>query len=260
MLFASPWESMAAEAALDGLQFAQPIPMLQANAVFAAAAGPFQDLTQRLESLHHKIATQDVFLHPGVKGNMSTAINQFGVALLQLHKLTVFIRGDSGLQGGDDITSSRVDGLEQLQRETECALEQTRLEWENCRIQAEQCQRNVEATARQVEEASGAYRRANEETPVIEKEIGLLSLVMNDMNNGAKDAGAQAWDKENFAEGIPRLCQIALIDGRVCDEVETITNEISSGYSGQSVPDRVSDLLAKVGQAARDVAQKSIAG
>ncbi|CVL04152.1 uncharacterized protein FMAN_14754 [Fusarium mangiferae] len=56
-----------------------------------------------------------------------------------------------------------------------------------------------------------------------------LALVMNDMRNGARDTGAQSWDKDRFAEGILRLCQMALIDGRVCDEVETITNEISSG-------------------------------
>jgi hypothetical protein len=87
-----------------------------------------------------------------------------------------------------------------------------------------------------------------------------LSLLMSDMKNGAKDSGAQSWDKDRFAEGILRLCQMALIDGRVCDEVETITSEISSGYSGQDVPDCVSALLTEVGQAARDVAQKSITG
>ncbi|KAJ9414455.1 hypothetical protein FOXG_12354 [Fusarium oxysporum f. sp. lycopersici 4287] len=56
-----------------------------------------------------------------------------------------------------------------------------------------------------------------------------LTLLMNDMKNGARDTGAQSWDKDRFAEGILRLCQMALIDGRVCDEVETITNDISSG-------------------------------
>ncbi|VTT68688.1 unnamed protein product, partial [Fusarium fujikuroi] len=86
-----------------------------------------------------------------------------------------------------------------------------------------------------------------------------LALVMNDMRNGARDTGAQSWDKDRFAEGILRLCQMALIDGRVCDEAETITTEISSGYSGQ-VPGSVADLLTKVGQFARDVAQKSISG
>ncbi|SCV49590.1 uncharacterized protein FFB14_10981 [Fusarium fujikuroi] len=86
-----------------------------------------------------------------------------------------------------------------------------------------------------------------------------LALVMNDMRNGARGTGAQSWDKDRFAEGILRLCQMALIDGRVCDEVETITTEISSGYSGQ-VPGSVADLLTKVGQFARDVAQKSISG
>ncbi|KAJ4051960.1 hypothetical protein NW761_008981 [Fusarium oxysporum] len=87
-----------------------------------------------------------------------------------------------------------------------------------------------------------------------------LTLLMNDMKNGARDTGAQSWDKDRFAGVILRLCQMALIDGRVCDEVETITNEISSGYSGQTVPGSVADLLAKVGQLARDVAQKSITG
>ncbi|TXB96900.1 hypothetical protein FocTR4_00011536 [Fusarium oxysporum f. sp. cubense] len=87
-----------------------------------------------------------------------------------------------------------------------------------------------------------------------------LTLLMNDMKNGARDTGAQSWDKDRLAEVILRLCQMALIDGRVCNEVETITNEISSGYSGQTVPGSVVDLLAKVGQLARDVAQKSITG
>ncbi|SCO76202.1 uncharacterized protein FRV6_00414 [Fusarium oxysporum] len=87
-----------------------------------------------------------------------------------------------------------------------------------------------------------------------------LTLLMNDMKNGARDTGAQSWDKDRFAGVILRLCQMALIDGRVCDEVETTTNEISSGYSDQTVPGSVADLLAKVGQLARDVAQKSITG
>jgi uncharacterized protein YoxC len=83
---------------------------------------------------------------------------------------------------------------------------------------------------------------------------------MNDMKNGARDTGAQSWDKDRFAGVILGICQMALIDGRVCDEVKTTTNEISSGYSGQTVPGSVADLLAKVGQLARDVAQKSITG
>ncbi|KAF5723704.1 hypothetical protein FMUND_1638 [Fusarium mundagurra] len=87
-----------------------------------------------------------------------------------------------------------------------------------------------------------------------------LALLMNDIRNGARDTGAQSWDKDRFAEGILKLYQMALIDSHVCDEVETITNKISSGYSGQTVPSSIADLLAKVGQLARDVAQKSISG
>ncbi|KAH7234918.1 uncharacterized protein BKA55DRAFT_544102 [Fusarium redolens] len=385
MAFASPWESMLAQAGLGGLQFAQAIPALQANAVFAAAGGPFQDLTRRLEIFKQKVAAQDALLHSGVKEHLSMAINRLEVALLQLYKFAVFIRGDIN---GDDVqkmaileqcsrsfadcqaasqagfdqvksiytqaTSLRTDELQQLQREVERALEQIKMEWENSRRQTEQYQHDIDIWRRQLDEATDALSRANEERefmggqmgnpfawlgpamgdiggnmqrvqearerintaqyqinnaqhsfmqamnqqndlniqraaseqivqqlPVLQvmtedlnKQAALLlsgftelkekstqlSLLMSDMKNGAKDSDAQSWDKDRFAEGILRLCQMALIDGRVCNEVETITSEISSGYSGQDVPDCVSALLTEVGQAARDVAQKSITG
>ncbi|EMT69141.1 hypothetical protein FOC4_g10005246 [Fusarium odoratissimum] len=163
------------------------------------------------------------------------------------------------------------------------------MDWENGRRQTEQYQQDVERYSRQMEDASNALRQAHDDVPDIGNQIGgmfsattdalnkqsaallagftelrekatQLTLLMNDMKNGARDTGAQSWDKDRLAEVILRLCQMALIDGRVCNEVETITNEISSGYSGQTVPGSVVDLLAKVGQLARDVAQKSITG
>ncbi|EWG51918.1 hypothetical protein FVEG_10769 [Fusarium verticillioides 7600] len=384
MSFASPWESMLAQMGQDGLRFAQAIPALQGNAVFAAAGGPFQDLVRRLEFFKQKVATQDAFLRSGVKENFSMAINRLEVALLQLYKLAVFIRGESG---GDDMqkmsileqcfrafsdsqaasqagfdqvqsiysqaVSLNAEEIQQLQREVERASEQTKMDWENGRRQMEQCQEDVARYSRQLEDASNAFREAHDNARDIGNDIGRvffpfggafgdmennqrrveearhrvnaaqdqlqnahyalmqvvsqqnelnmrraaidqvaqqlpvlqatadalnkqsaallagftelrekatqLALLMNDMRNGARDTGAQSWDKDRFAEGILRLCQMALIDGRVCDEVETITNEISSGYTGQ-VPGSVADLLAKVGQLARDVAQKSISG
>ncbi|RBQ64570.1 hypothetical protein FVER14953_10769 [Fusarium verticillioides] len=384
MSFASPWESMLAQMGQDGLRLAQAIPALQGNAVFAAAGGPFQDLVRRLEFFKQKVATQDAFLRSGVKENFSMAINRLEVALLQLYKLAVFIRGESG---GDDVqkmsileqcsrafsdtqtasqagfdqvqniysqaVSLNAEEIQQLQREVERASEQTKMDWENGRRQMEQCQEDVARYSRQLEDASDAFRAAYDIVHDISNDIGRvffpfggafgdmennqrrveearhrvnaaqdqlqnahyalmqvvsqqnelnmrraaidqvaqqlpvlqatadalnkqsaallagftelrekatqLALLMNDMRNGARDTGAQSWDKDRFAEGILRLCQMALIDGRVCDEVETITNEISSGYTGQ-VPGSVADLLAKVGQLARDVAQKSISG
>ncbi|KAF5620868.1 uncharacterized protein FTJAE_11547 [Fusarium tjaetaba] len=384
MSFATPWESMLAQMGQDGLRFAQAIPAMQANAVFAAAGGPFQDLVRRLEVFKQKVATQDVFLRSGVKENFSMAINRLEVALLQLYKLAVFIRGEFG---GDDLqkmaileqcsrafsdcqaasqagfdqvqsiytqaASLNAEEIQQLQREVERASEQTQMDWENGRRQMEQYQEDVARYSRQLEDASNAYREAHDnardrdigndigrvffpfggafgdmennqqrveearhrvnaaqdqlqnaqrafmqvvsqqnelnmrraavdqvaqQLPVLQatadalnkqsaallagftelrEKATQLALLMNDIRNGARDTGAQSWDKDRFAEGILRLCQMALIDGRVCDEVETITNEISSGYSGQ-VPSSVADLLAKVGQLARDVAQKSI--
>ncbi|KAI7766358.1 hypothetical protein LZL87_012596 [Fusarium oxysporum] len=318
------------------LQFAQAIPALQANAVFTAAGGPFQDLIRRLEVFKQKVTAQDAFLRSSVKENLPMAINRLEVALLQLYKFAVFIRGDSGdddaaSQTGFDQVKSiytqaaslHADEFQQLQREIERALEQTKMDWENGRRQTEQYQQDVERCSRQMDDASNALRQAHDDVPDIGNQIGgmfsnahsalmqvvnqqnelntrraaieqvsqqlpvlqattdalnkqsaallagftelrekatQLTLLMNDMKNGARDTGAQSWDKDRFAEGTLRLCQVALIDGRVCDEVETITNEISSGYSGQTVPGSVADLLAKVGQLTRDVAQKSITG
>lgn len=87
-----------------------------------------------------------------------------------------------------------------------------------------------------------------------------LLLLIDEMKNRATVTMRQEYKKDMFAEGILNLCRMALIDGRVCDEVETITLEISSGYSGQTVPESVSKLLTEVGQAARETAQKSITG
>ncbi|KAF4503484.1 hypothetical protein FAGAP_265 [Fusarium agapanthi] len=382
MAFASHWESMLAQAGLDGLRFAQAVPAMQANAVFAVARGPLQDLVRRLEVFKQKVATQDTFLRSGVKENLSMAINRLEVALLQLYKLAVSIRGESvgddmqkmaileqcsrafsdcqaASQAGFDQVNSiytqavslHAEELQQLQREIERASEKTKMDWENSRSQTEQYQEDVARCSRQMEDASNALRQAHDNVPDIGNDIGRaflffggplgdlgnnqrgieearhrvnaaqnqlqnahhalmqvvnqendfnmrrsavdqvaqqlpilqatadalnkqsavllagftelrekatqLALLMNEMRNGARDMGAQSWDKDRFAESILRLCQMALIDGRVCDEVETITNEISSGYSGQA-PGSVADLLAKVGQLARDVAQKSI--
>lgn len=92
-----------------------------------------------------------------------------------------------------------------------------------------------------------------------ERATQLLHLI-NKIKNHATGTVRQEYKKSMFAEEILQLCHAALIDGRVCDEVQSITLEISSGYSGQSIPESVSTLLAEVGQAASETAQKSIAG
>ncbi|UPL04060.1 hypothetical protein LCI18_014994 [Fusarium solani-melongenae] len=92
-----------------------------------------------------------------------------------------------------------------------------------------------------------------------ERAIRLL-LLIDEIRNLTTVLMQQAYKKAMFAEGILNLCRMALIDGRICDEAETITLEISGGYSGQSVPEGVSKLLTEVGQAARETAQKFMTG
>ncbi|KLO99916.1 hypothetical protein CEK26_003185 [Fusarium fujikuroi] len=272
---------MLAQAGLGGLQFAQAIPAMQANAVFAAAGGPFQDLVRRLEVFKQKVAMQDAFLRSGVKENLSKSINRLEVALLQLYKLAVFIRGAPGGDGMQKmmilvsalepfqtvklplrLVSIRVNAAQDQLQNPHRALMQVvnqQNELNTRRAAIEQVAQQLpvlQATADALNKQSAALLAGFTE---LREKATQLALVMNDMRNGARDTGAQSWDKDRFAEGILRLCQMALIDGRVCDEAETITTEISSGYSGQ-VPGSVADLLTKVGQFARDVAQKSISG
>ncbi|SCN69825.1 uncharacterized protein FFB20_03767 [Fusarium fujikuroi] len=169
---------MLAQAGLGGLQFAQAIPAMQANAVFAAAGGPFQDLVRRLEVFKQKVAMQDAFLRSGVKENLSKSINRLEVALLQLYKLAVFIRGAPGGDGMQKMmilvsalepfqtvklplrlaASLHAEEFLQLQREIERVLEQTKMDWENGRRQLEQYEHDVERCSRQLEDASNALR------------------------------------------------------------------------------------------------------
>ncbi|KLO97067.1 uncharacterized protein LW93_3040 [Fusarium fujikuroi] len=252
---------MLAQTGLGGLQFAQAIPAMQANAVFAAAGGPFQDLVRRLEVFKQKVAMQDAFLRSGVKENLSMSINRLEVALLQLYKLAVFIRGEPGGDGMQKMMIL-VSALEPFQtvklplRLVSIRVNAAQDQLQNSHRALMQVLPVLQATADALNKQSAALLAGFTE---LREKATQLALVMNDMRNGARDTGAQSWDKDRFAEGILRLCQMALIDGRVCDEAETITTEISSGYSGQ-VPGSVADLLTKVGQFARDVAQKSISG
>ncbi|KAJ4309211.1 hypothetical protein N0V84_011632 [Fusarium piperis] len=361
-----------------------------ASAVLGAAPGPYQELARRLEMYKQKLADQDGTLRYSVKQHLNMAIGRLEVALLQLYKLAVFIRGDYDGREDDDVqkmaifeqcsrafsdcqaasqagleqlgsihvqvTSFQTDELQQLQREIERALEQTKIEINANQQQKEERQREVEGLARRAAEAADALQRAQHEkadmsyqliggafsffgnlqfnnmeviqrkvaqeedrlrnaqdqvrraqeslirtmgqeheinvryisleqlaqqlaalkvtTDGLNKEATLLLsgftdlkdkatqllLLINEMKNRATVTMRQEYKKSMFAEGILQLCRTALVDGRVCDEVETITLEISSGYSGQSIPESVSKLLNEVGQTARETAQKSIAG
>ncbi|EEU39261.1 uncharacterized protein NECHADRAFT_82071 [Fusarium vanettenii 77-13-4] len=345
----------------------------------AAAPGLYEELTRRLEIYKQTLAAQDGVLRSVVKDNLTLAVNRLEIALLQLYKLAVFIRGDYDEREDDDlqknivasrsmadaqcsqrqVTSFQTDEIQQLQRDVQRALDQTKLEMDAIRQQAEQNQHDVEVWTRQKEEAADALQRAQDEreNTAREREIGdiflvqffggfamgdvegnmrkieqersrlnnaqeqwmkarnslievmhrqnevnvrrvaleqvaqqmptlqvmtdglnkdlaallggftdlkdkatQLLLLIDEMKNRATVTMRQAYKKAMFAEGILNLCRMALIDGRVCDEVETITLEISSGYSGQTIPESVSKLLTEVGQAARETTQKSITG
>ncbi|RTE76975.1 hypothetical protein BHE90_008537 [Fusarium euwallaceae] len=375
MAFASPWA--VAQPPFGFPQFSQ-FPhfmpnVSQAAAALAAAPGPYQELGRRLEMYKQKLAAQDGTLRSTVKENLTMAIHWLEIALLQLYKLAVFIRGDYDAREDDNVqkmaifeqcsrafgdcqaasltgleqvgnihmqvTSFQTDEIKQLQRDIQGALDQTKLEMDATRHQSERFQRDVEEWTRRQDEASEALRvqplggfligdvveraqkieqetsrlrntqeqylkahnslievmnRQNELTsrrmaleqlaqqlPALqvttdgfnkdvaalldgfldlkERATGLL-LAINMMKNTATGMMREGYKKDRFAEGILMLCRTALIDGRVCDEVETITVEISAGYAGQSIPDTVSELLTMVGNAARETAQKSITG
>ncbi|KAJ3463742.1 hypothetical protein MRS44_008528 [Fusarium solani] len=388
MAFASPWA--VAKPPFGFPQFVSALPdVSQAASVLAASPGPYQELTRRLEICKQKLAAQDGTLRSTVKEHLNMAVNRLEIALLQLYKLAVFIRGDYDGRQDDDVqkmtifdqcsrafgdcqaasqtgleqlssihiqvASFQTDEIEQLKRDIQGALEQTRMEMDANQHQTERSQQDVEVWARQQQEAADALQRAQDEREntgnqlpegfsflggfvfgdvegnirKIEQETrrlhnaqeqwlkahnslievmnrqnelnvrrvaleqlaqqvptlqvttdglnkGLaallggfvdlkeratkLLLLIDEMKNRAAVTMRQAYKKAMFAEGILTLCRMALIDGRVCDEVETITLEISGGYSGQSVPESVSQLLTEVGQAARETAQKSITG
>ncbi|KAL2682381.1 hypothetical protein Neosp_006831 [[Neocosmospora] mangrovei] len=388
MAFASPWT--VAQPAFGFPQFPNLVPALP-NFSQAAAPRLYEELTHRLEIYKQTLAGQDGMLRSVVKDNLTLAINRLEIALLQLYKLAVFIRGGYDEREDDDlqkkvifdqcsqafgacqaasqmgleqlssihikVTSFQTDEIQQLQRDVQRALDQTRQEMDAIRQRAEQNQHDVEVCARQQQEAADALQRAEDERENTgrEREIGnmfsffggfavgdvvgnmrkieegrdrlnnaheqlmrarnslmevmqrqneanvrraaleqiaeqmpalqvktdglnkdlaallggftdlkdkatQLLLLIDEMKNRATVTMRQAYKKAMFAEGILNLCRMALIDGRVCDEVETITLEISGGYSNQTVPESVSKLLTEVGQAARETAQKSITG
>ncbi|KAG4263092.1 hypothetical protein FPRO03_10455 [Fusarium proliferatum] len=267
MSFASPWESMLAQAGLGGLQFSPAIPAMQANAVFAAAGGPFQNLAASLHAeeflqLQREIEraleqTKMDWENGRPHDNVPDIGNDIGKAFFFLGPAWGEMENN---QRRVEEARNRVNAQQDQLQNSHHALMQVlnqQNELNTRRAAIEQVAQQLpvlQATADALNTQSAALLAGFTE---LREKATQLALVMNDMRNGARNTGSQSWDKDRFAEGILRLCQMALIDGRVCDEVETITTEISSGYSGQ-VPGSVADLLTKVGQFGRDVAQKSI--
>ncbi|KAM6524567.1 hypothetical protein FALCPG4_010176 [Fusarium falciforme] len=379
MAFASPWA--VAQPLFGFPQFVPALPdVSQAASVLAAAPSPYQELIRRLEICKQKLAAQDGTLRSTVKEHLNMAVNRLEIALLQLYKLAVFIRGDYDGREDDDVqkmtifdqcsrafgdcqaasqagieqlssihiqvTSFRTDEIQQLQWDIQGALERTKMEMtptgmrprgisttskygldSNKRLQMpcnepkmrERTQflggfvfGDVEGNIRKLEQETSRLHNAQEQwlkahnslievmnrqnelnvrhvaleqlaqqlptlqvtTDGLNKDLAALLggfvdleeratrllLLIDEMKNRATVTIRQAYKKAMFAEGILNLCRMALIDGRVCNEVETITLEISGGYSGQTVPESVSKLLTEVGQAARETAQKSITG
>lgn len=72
------------------------------------------------------------------------------------------------------VTSFQTDEIQQLQRDVQRALDQTRQEMDAIRQQAEQNQHDVEVCARQQQEAADALQRAEDERENTgrEREIG----------------------------------------------------------------------------------------
>lgn len=74
-----------------------------ASSVLRATPGPYQELTRRLEIYKQKLAVQDGTLRSGVKQDVHVAVSRLEVALLQVYKLAVFIRGDYDGREDDDV-------------------------------------------------------------------------------------------------------------------------------------------------------------
>ena len=100
MAFASPWT--VAQPAFGFPQFPQLIPALP-NLSQAAAPRLYEELTHRLEIYKQTLAGQDGMLRSVVKDNHTLAINRLEIALLQLYKLAVFIRGNYDEREDDDL-------------------------------------------------------------------------------------------------------------------------------------------------------------
>ncbi|KAI8667568.1 HET domain-containing protein [Fusarium sp. Ph1] len=128
MAFASPWA--VAQPTFGFPQFHQFTPALpdvsQAAAMLAAAPGPYQELTRRLEIYKQKLAAQD--------GTLRSTVASF-----------------------------QKDEMQQLERDIQRALDQTKLEMDAIRQQAEQNQHDVEVWARQQQEAADALQQAQDE-------------------------------------------------------------------------------------------------
>lgn len=101
MAFVSPWP--VAQPPFGWPQFPQFPGFPQfAPALPGSPQGPYQELARRLEIYKQKLATQDGTLRSTAKGSLTTAINRLEIALLQLYKLAVFIRGDYDAREDDD--------------------------------------------------------------------------------------------------------------------------------------------------------------
>jgi hypothetical protein len=85
-----------------------------------------------------------------------------------------------------------------------------------------------------------------------------LLMLVRDMEDRSIITMRQSYKKNMFVDGILKICRASLINIHVCDEVQRITGEITSGYEGQSIPMDVSSMLMDVDRAVKDVQQKAI--
>ena len=73
-----------------------------------------------------------------------------------------------------------------------------------------------------------------------------LMLLAQEIANRALVTMKGSYKKSMFAEGLLKLCKLALVDERVVDEILMIRNEIVSGYAGLEMPDEMSKLVGDV--------------
>lgn len=73
-----------------------------------------------------------------------------------------------------------------------------------------------------------------------------LMLLAQEIENRAVVTMKGSNKKSMFAEGLLKLCKLALVDEHVVDEILMIRNEIVSGYASFEMPNATSKLLGNV--------------
>ncbi|KAI4212891.1 MAG: hypothetical protein LQ351_004416 [Letrouitia transgressa] len=93
-------------------------------------------------------------------------------------------------------------------------------------------------------------------TSLKEKSTKLMPLAQ-EIENRAVMTVKGSYKKSMFAEGLLKLCKLALVDERVVDEILMIQNEIASGHTKLEMPGKTIKSLGDVDSLLKNTAQRA---